>query len=253
MTVPLKFFSSCPDRQICSKPSVSVLEPIGKIADLAKEIAPKLKEHYLTDTILRKWGRAKLAEYLKKKLPTQKRGKSGDLGEILATEYINAKHTPFSVPINRLRWKDSRELPMRGEDVIGFDFTTNPIRFLKTEAKSRAVLKAKTLEEARAALEKNGGLPLAHTLGFIMERLYELNEDSKAEMIEEYVTRKLPQLAQVLHLVFTFSGNDPGALLEASAKEARTAIPQYAVGLHVMEHQQLIASAFDSAAYGGES
>jgi len=55
---------------------------------------------------------------LKSRLPASKTARSGDFGEILATEYIDAR-MEYEVPIKRLRHKDDRNNAMRGDDVIG--------------------------------------------------------------------------------------------------------------------------------------
>jgi Cap4 SAVED domain len=70
-------------------------------------------------------------------LPQTPQIRSGDLGEIYATEWINA-HSGYRAPIKRLRWKDHRDMAMRGDDVIGMivDPGTQRLRFLKTEAKT---------------------------------------------------------------------------------------------------------------------
>ena len=79
-----------------------------------------------------------------------RRSGSGDLGEIYATEWIDV-YSGYRAPIKRLRWKDHRNMAMRGDDVIAIqqDVQTQRLRFLKTEAKSRASLTAKVLAEAR--------------------------------------------------------------------------------------------------------
>ena len=66
----------------------------------------------------------------------------------------------IALPIKRLRWKDHRNMAMRGDDVIAIlqDAQTQRLHFLKTEAKSRAALTAQVLTEARAGLDKDGGL-----------------------------------------------------------------------------------------------
>jgi len=225
-----------------------VLTPAISDGEVAKEFASKIKEHYVTEKILLKWGRPKIAAYVARKIPTSMRGKSGDLGEILATEYINAGYLPFVVPINRLRWKDSRDLPMRGEDLIGFAFDAKPLRFLKGEAKSGKKITEAVVRAAREALKKNSSLPLPHTLGFIMERLLQMNQDAKAELIEEYVINKLPDLSQVEHFIFTFSQNDPAELLKDDAKNAKKPITHHSVGLCVPRHQELIDAVFTQAA-----
>ena len=88
-------------------------------------VAAIVPGHYAAEEqvarILRRLGRPKSAAFIEGKLPTTKAIRSGDLGEILATEYI-ASHTPYAVPVKRLRWKDHRNMAMRGDDVIGIQY-----------------------------------------------------------------------------------------------------------------------------------
>lgn len=90
---------------------------------------------------LRRLGKTAAATLIEGKLPTTKAIRSGDLGEIYATEWIDA-HSGYHAPIKRLRWKDHRNMAMSGEDVIGVfqDTQSQRLRFLKTEAKSRLAL-----------------------------------------------------------------------------------------------------------------
>ena len=115
---------------------------------------------------------------MKTKLPTKKNIRSGDLGEILSTEFIDAE-TPYQVSIKRLRWKDHRDMAMRGDDVIGIIPASEDkkINFLKTEAKSRAALNTATVQQARAALNDHDGLPSPHALAFVADRLYEMGNE----------------------------------------------------------------------------
>ena len=244
-------FTKCKRFKLSPPPAeVIVLDASSFPKTFIREMAPKIKEHYVAENILKKWGFNKIAAYIALKVPDTKTGKSGDLGEILATEYIKSGTLPYEVPINRLKWKDSRDLPMRGEDVIGFIFNEKPLRFLKAEAKSRKKLSRDVVAEARAALEKNSGLPLPYTLSFIMERLFESEQDNKAEQIEEYLNNILPKRSQVAHLIFTFSGNDPSGLLEEDAKQAKKTFIHYSVGLRANQHQELIEAVFRKATNG---
>jgi hypothetical protein len=108
---------------------------------------------------LARLGKPAAAALIEEKLPTTKQIRSGDLGEIYATEWIDACSGGYHVPIKRLRWKDHRNMAMRGEDVIGIlqDPETERLFFLKTEAKSRAALTSQVLTGARAGLDKDGG------------------------------------------------------------------------------------------------
>jgi hypothetical protein len=143
------------------------------------------------------------------KLPTTKALRSGDLGEIYATEWIDAHSGGYRAPIKRLRWKDHRNMAMRGEDVIAIqlDVKTQRLRFLKTEAKSRAKLTAKVLAEARAGLDKDGGLPSAHALSFISERLLDMKNLPLADAIDDALLKHTIPAHSVTHLLFVFTGN----------------------------------------------
>ena len=103
-------------------------------------------------------------------------------------------------------------MAMRGEDVIGIQ--QNPqaggLLFLKTEAKSRVALSGAVVTEARAGL-KDGGLPSAHAL-FIADRLagaWQILRCRMRSMMRNSSLAYEPQ--SVRHLLFTFSGNDPGS------------------------------------------
>jgi hypothetical protein len=144
-------------------------------------VAAVVPGHYASEEhiarILERLGKRRAAAFIREKLPVGKSIRSGDLGEILATEYI-AEQTAYAVPIKRLRWKDHRNMAMRGEDVIGIErhATTGRLRFLKTEAKSRVNLDASVVADARDALDKDNGLPSAHALSFVSERLMDTVE-----------------------------------------------------------------------------
>ncbi len=178
--------------------------------------------------------------------------RSGDLGEILATEYITEK-TPYAVPIKRLRWKDHRNMAMRGDDVIGIG--QNPendrLHFLKSEVKSRAILAAGVVGEARAALEKDGGLPSPHALAFVSERLMETGNQNLADAIDDAQLKHGITAADLEHLLFTFSGNDPTGLLQVSLQEYGGAIHQHGVGLRIAGHAQFVQDVFEKVMANG--
>lgn len=196
--------------------------------------------------ILRRLGRPATAAFIEGKLPTTKAIRSGDLGEILATEYI-ADLTPYSVPIKRLRWKDHRNMAMRGDDVIGLirDPATGRLRFLKAEAKSRAALPAGVVAEARSGLDKDSGLPSPHALQFISARLMEAGEDDLADAIDDALLKHGIAPQSVKHLLFTFSGNDPANHLRASLQDYAGGIAQQCVGIRVAAHGAFVAEVYD--------
>lgn len=196
--------------------------------------------------ILQRLGKCEAAKFVAGKLPTSKSIRSGDLGEILATEWI-VTESGYEVPIKKLRWKDHRNMAMRGDDVIGIrqNSQSGDLLFLKTEAKSRVSLSASVVAEARAGLDKDGGLPSAHALSFIADRLAELGRDKMADAILDAQLKHGIQPQNVHHLLFTFSGNNPEAHLTGALQNYAGAIAQWSVGVRIDGHAAFVAAVFD--------
>ncbi|MFN7089082.1 MAG: Hachiman antiphage defense system protein HamA [Allorhizobium sp.] len=226
----------------------------GRPADAATGIqvtATAVPAHYAAEeriaAALARLGKAAAAQLITDLLPQTPQIRSGDLGEIYATEWIDA-HSGYRAPIKRLRWKDHRNMAMRGDDVIGMilDPATERLRFLKTEAKSRIDLRAQTLQEARTGLDKDGGLPSSHALSFISARLMELGIDAPlVDAIDEALYRHGIPPESVKHLLFTFSGNSPQALLMQALQAYPGPIGQWGVGLHVDGHAAFVGAVYD--------
>jgi hypothetical protein len=206
--------------------------------------------HYATEEriarALTRLGKTVAAAMITDLLPQTSQIRSGDLGEIYATEWINA-HSGYRAPIKRLRWRDHRNMAMRGDDVIGMilDPATQRLHFLKTEAKSRIELSLQTLHEARAGLDKDGGLPSSHALSYISSRLMELGTDTPLiDAIDDALYRHGIPLESVKHLLFTFSGNSPQALLTQALQAYPGPIEQLGVGLHVDGHATFVGAVY---------
>jgi hypothetical protein len=242
---------------------VSVDQPVGnhfrrvmtgQTASLPTGIqatAAIVPDHYASEEqvarALARLGKPAAAALIEGKLPTTKAIRSGDLGEIYATEWIDAHSGGYSAPIKRLRWKDHRNMAMRGDDVIGIlqDPQSQRLSFLKTEAKSRAALTTQVLTDARAGLDKDGGLPSAHALSFISARLLELGNLPLADAIDDALLKHGIPAQSVRHLLFTFSGNAPEALLTASLQAYPGPFNQWGIGLHVAGHAAFIGAVYD--------
>ena len=223
----------------------------GDIATGIQMTARAIPAHYTTEeriaAALAKLGKTAAAQMLNDLLPQTAHIRSGDLGEIYATEWIDA-YSGYRAPIKRLRWKDHRNMAMRGDDVIGMllDAETQRLSFLKTEAKSRINLRAQTLEEARSGLDKDSGLPSSHALSFISARLMEIGTDAPlVDAIDEALYRLGIQPESVKHLLFTFSGNPPQTLLTQALQAYPGPIGQWGVGLHIDNHAAFVGAVYD--------
>lgn len=223
----------------------------GDIATGIQMTARAIPAHYTTEeriaAALAKLGKTAAAQMLNDLLPQTAHIRSGDLGEIYATEWIDA-YSGYRAPIKRLRWKDHRNMAMRGDDVIGMllDAETQRLSFLKTEAKSRINLRAQTLEEARSGLDKDSGLPSSHALSFISARLMEIGTDAPlVDAIDEALYRHGIPPESVKHLLFTFSGNPPQTLLTQALQTYPGPIGQWGVGLHIDNHAAFVGAVYD--------
>jgi hypothetical protein len=223
----------------------------ARAADLAvgvATVAAQVPGHYASEEhvarVLDRLGKPAAAELIREKLPTTKGIRSGDLGEILATEYIEEK-TAYSAPIKRLRWKDHRNMALRGDDVIGVRFDDHDtLHFLKTEAKSRINLPDGVLVEARTALDKHNGLPSPQALTFISEQLLEAGHTDLADAIDDALLKVGITTAKVSHMLFTLSGNDPTVRLQTALNGYVGTISQKGVGLRVSTHAAFVKDVY---------
>lgn len=212
----------------------------NRILDNLRDV---VRSHYVSPEIMasriEQLGAEKTAELLRDHLPTEKRSRSGELGEILATEFVTRK-LHYRVPILRLRWKDGREMSLRGDDVIAFRRDEGErLYFLKGEAKSRARLTPDVVQQAADALDQDHGRPGRHSVLFVAERLREKGEDKTAILLEKAVLNSFHGY-EIEHLLFTFSGNSPDDYLSNHLEGLECEIRRYAVGLLITNHGDFI-------------
>ena len=215
----------------------AVLDDLQKLVR-AHYVDPKVTAKRLTTL-----GAPGTAELLRDHIPTKKRARSGDLGEILATE-VAEQQLGYTVPIRRLRFKDGREMALRGDDIIGVARKKDKLWMLKGESKSRAVLSTAVLDEAGTALDSDRGRPTRHSVLFVAERLRDQGHDDLAEELEQAVLDSF-RGAPVEHMLFVLTGGPPknllsGHLTSASKKER----VRHAVGIRVQDHGKFVKLLF---------
>lgn len=235
------FTPSSPD---AAAPMLVLLQEVpGSRERLNDAITRTVLDHLAGLDIIERIGNYPRAlSYVRNKLPTSKRVRSGDFGEILASEYIE-QFTEYSVPIKRLRWKDDRSVAMRGNDVIAIRYAKNRWILLKAESKSRASLGHATVAEATKGLNKHSGRPNPSSLAFISARLREQRRDDEAEVFEKLQTRALTA-DDVEHMVFTLSGNNPTRHLKKLAEAPASEFPCQLVGCMICDHATFIDQLF---------
>jgi hypothetical protein len=216
----------------------------GARAIALKALKPVLADHFVGEAIIMQaGGYTKAAAIITNSLPTNKKTRSGDLCEVLGTEYINSE-TPFVVPIKKLRWKSDREMPMHGNDVIGIDTTTRPVRVLKGECKSRAVFGKAVVTEAADTLDLHDGRPNPSTLAFITKRLYEDKRDDEANVFRDLQCARTINPKSITHMIFVLAGNDPSEDLAGGPKPKRTGITRENAAILVNGHAAFVAAVY---------
>lgn len=226
---------------------ILISEKDGARPGVLNDLQAMVRSHYvdpkLTAKRLISLGAPKTAQLMREHLPTTKNARSGDLGEILATE-IAEQYLKYTVPVRRLRWKDGRNMALRGDDIIGLAREKNKLAFLKGESKSRAALSAAVLDEAGAALDSDSGRPTRHSVLFVAERLREQGNDKLAQELDEAVLQSFKGMG-VEHMLFTLTGSNPKNLLTDHLKaRVRKGPRRHAVGVHTKDHGELIKKIF---------
>lgn len=215
--------------------------------DLVSELIKIVPEHYIAPNsvadILERLGKKASAQKLRDKIPEVKKIRSGDIGEILTTDFIE-EFTDYFVPIRKLQWRDHRNMAMRGDDVIGV--YTNPsdqtVCFLKAEAKSYQSLNNDALSKARAELDNDRGLPAPHALGFVIDRLKDIGKDDLAHLLEKTQLVDGINIDQVEHMLFILTASNPARLQKDALFAYEGEIRQSSIGFRVRRHQDLITN-----------
>jgi hypothetical protein len=211
------------------------------------ELQNVLLSHYVAPEItakrLAELGAPRTAELLREHLPTTKTARSGDLGEILAIEFTE-RRLGFSVPIRRLRFKDGRNMALRGDDLIAIDRDLKgSLKFLKGESKSYARLTPTVIKEAADALDRYRGRPNRHSVLFVAERLRDKGDHDLAKDLDYAVLQSF-RGCPFEHLLFTVSGTDPNTHLSNHLRECRNRTRRYAVGIYIVNHGDVIERLF---------
>ena len=189
------------------------------------------------------------AKILKEKLPNEKTSRSGEIGEILATEIVEEAGT-YKVYVRRLRYKDGRNMALRGDDVIGIMNHEKVLKLLKGEAKSGVSITQTVIKKARESLNTNEGRPNPLSLIFISDRLMESDDMQKNELgrkLRDEVAQKTIPESSIEHALFIISGNKPVNELSNDLKSASINHPHWTICLHIIDHQSFIEEIYKEA------
>jgi hypothetical protein len=214
---------------------------------VAATLAAKYAKADALALIADKLGKPMVADFLRKKFPKTARGRSGDMGEILATAYLE-EHCGYVVGPSRLIHRDHHEWAMRGDDSLGakLDAASN-VQLVKAEAKSRASMRDAVVKEARAGLQREDGLPSPHSLAQFAERLLDTPDEALGVAVLELQLSAGVRPGAMTHLMFLFTTNDTSRFVKDDLTDYTGTIKQLTRTLRVDAHQQFIRAAYERA------
>jgi hypothetical protein len=227
-------------------------KPNGR-EEVRSRLYKTVRSHYDSLNVIaseiNKLGYKTAARILRERLPKTKKARSGDLGEILASELVEEK-LGFDIPVRRLRYKDGREMALRGDDFIGVKYSKEDgLRLLKGESKSRNALAETTIARARKSLNRDSGRCTPSSLLFVADRLLERDgaEADLGRVLRKEVGTKALRPSRIDHVLFTISGNAPPSALEADLDEADEGRNHTVINVRVEDHQEFIADVYKGA------
>lgn len=248
----LKRWLKTSDSSVGKHPLHVMTEQAGVRTAVLDDVRAVVRTHYVSPDIaarrLADLGAPATATILRELLPKTKTARSGDLGEVLAAE-IAEQTLGYIVPVRRLRWKDGRNMALRGDDIIGIrvDANGNLVGLLKGESKSYARLTNAVIEKAAEALDRDRGRPGRHAVLYVATRLRETGrdeDDALAAQLEGAVVAGFSG-STVEQLLFALTGIDPKTLLVSHLTSAsKKKRPRHAVGVHIADHGDFIKLLF---------
>lgn len=195
--------------------------------------------------IAKRHGKKGVATLLSNKVPKTKTSRSGDMGEILGTAYVQST-MGYSTGPSRLIERDHQEWALRGDDILGARLNGQSLELVKVEAKSRAKATKATITEARDGLRRNGDLASPHSLTQFAERLLKTDE-ALSDAVNDLLQNDGLRPGQLAHVMFIFAGNHPINHVRDDLKAYEGRVAQATVTVRVSAHQDFIAKSYDAA------
>lgn len=194
--------------------------------------------------IAKRHGKNGVANLLSNKVPKTQRSRSGDMGEILGTAYVQTT-LGYSTGPSRLIERDHQEWALRGDDILGARLNGQALELVKVESKSRAQARKATITEAREGLRRNDDLASPHSLVQFAERLLTHDEDL-SDAINDVLQNDGLRPGQLAHVMFIFAGNHPITHVRDDLNAYKGRVAQTTVTVRVGAHQDFIAKSYNA-------
>lgn len=223
------------------------------------ELVERVRSHYdklkqIADDVER-LGFPGASGILKERMPQTPRGRSGEIGEIIAAEFIEY-YTEFRIPVRRLRYKDGREMALRGDDFLGLhEGEREQLVLLKGESKSGRSMSKAVVRDARERLAAEHGRPTPISLLFVADRLLESGDERERSLgrrMRDEVVNKTVRPRHITHGLFALSGNEMEAIVGADLAAADKGHSHISISFRVIDHKAFVMEIFEEASNLGD-
>lgn len=194
--------------------------------------------------IAERHGKNGVAKLLGNKVPRSQSGRSGDMGEILGTAYVQGAMGYETGP-SRLIERDHQEWALRGDDILGARFSGPKLELVKVEAKSRAKANEAAIVAARKGLRRDNDVASPHSLTQFAERLLETNQPL-SDAINDLLLKNGLRPWRLAHVMFIFAGNHPESVIRDDLEAYTGHVTQTTVTVQVKAHQDFIRRSYDA-------
>ena len=212
-----------------------------------------LQEHYFYEDEIARWIQRfdvpKLSALIASRLPDKNTTRTGELGEMFAVEYVETS-LGYKVPIRRFRYRDSRNVPMHGDDALAVELLEGRLFLIRVEAKNNEPLSRRTLNEAYKKLARSNFLPSADTLTFTARILREQRPEL-ADAIEDVQAEAREQVDISLVMFAVYAAEEDARHLRNFSEAARGPFTA-AVGVCIPSRQRLEDAVYDVETLAGD-
>jgi len=171
-----------------------------------------LDHHFPSQRIkekLKKLGFKGTAEYFGNFLPRNDKTRKGNFGEVVTSEHLCQRYN-YKMPVFKLRFMDTPNMPMRGEDIVAFEIAENKkiIAICIGETKTLEIYsKSKVKQAYKQIVKAHHSQPTS--LSLICNILYERGEDDLAKQIDEILETLASKPFPRHNWIFIITGNKP--------------------------------------------
>ena len=177
-----------------------------------RAITEAIVDHHITPEVLEgaltRRGFTKTKAFLMERLPTEARTRTGNFGEVLASEHLRQRHG-YDMPVFKLRYMDNPQMPMRGEDLVAFRLGKKKsiTALCVGEAKAMQTFDSREVNDAHARL-KTAYHPHPVSLMMISSILHD-RKDKLAEQVDIILETLGTKPIRRENWIFIITGNTP--------------------------------------------